>query len=60
MKRLKDLIKRKELTKQPKSILKCKLNDKPCVYRNQPDTGAYEDCRQCYVYEQYIKVPRFF
>ena len=50
MKRLKELIKKKEPTKS-KPILKCKLNNKPCVYRNQPDTGAYEDCRQCYVYE---------
>ena len=59
MKRLKELIKKKEPTKS-KPILKCKLNNKPCVYRNQPDTDAYEDCRQCYVYEQYIKMPSFF
>jgi mRNA-degrading endonuclease YafQ of YafQ-DinJ toxin-antitoxin module len=52
MKQLKELIKKKESIKF-KSVLKCKLNNKPCVYRNQPDTGAYEDCRQCYVYEQY-------
>ena len=59
MKRLKELIKKKEPIKS-KPILKCKLNNKPCVYRNQPDTGAYEDCRQCYVYEQHIMMPRFF
>lgn len=61
MKRLKELIKRKELTKsKPKPVLKCKLNNKPCVYRNQPNTGTYEDYRQCYVCEQHIMMPRFF
>ena len=59
MKRLKELIKKKEPTKF-KPILRCKLNNKPCIYRNQPDTGAYKNCRQCYIYEQYTMIPRFF
>ena len=47
-------MKNKKLNKKKqKPILKCILNNKPCIYRNQPDTGAYENCRLCYVYDYY-------